>query len=234
MVSPGASINQARFAQGLPVGPPYNLYNPTQCPTINDGATSAVEIVTYPHPALRHKSSAIKRVDNELKQVIRTMFELMYEAKGIGLAANQVNLPLRLFVANLKSNPEEGEEVVFINPVISKPKGSEEAEEGCLSLPGLYGPVRRPKFVHVQAFSPEGQEINLDLDGLYSRVVQHETDHLDGVLFTDRMSNTNQLACEEALEEFSGEFRSRRETGGIPNDAEIATHLAEWESRYCS
>src|SRR5881227_4418245 len=98
-----------------------------------------MEIVTYPHPTLRRVSRPLRRVDAELRQKIREMFDLMYAAKGIGLAANQVDLPLRLFIVNLEAKPDAGEELVFINPVISLPRGgTEEMEEGCLSLPGLY------------------------------------------------------------------------------------------------
>ena len=100
-----------------------------------------MEIITYPHPTLRYKSKPIKRVDAQLHDVVREMFELMYDANGVGLAANQVDLPIRLFVVNLEADPEKGEELVFINPVIRMPKGTKEHEEGCLSLPGLYGNV---------------------------------------------------------------------------------------------
>ena len=93
---------------------------------------TALEIVQYPHPTLRYKSKPITRVDRELREIVKSMFVLMYEAKGIGLAANQVDLPLQLFIVNTKSDPEEGEELVFINPVITAPKGSHEAEERLL------------------------------------------------------------------------------------------------------
>ena len=126
----------------------------------------------------------------------------MYAARGVGLAANQVDLPLRFFIANPKGDPDEGEELVFINPVLSRPKGLEEADEGCLSFPELYGPVTRPKRIHVQAYGLDGKEISADLEGFLSRVVQHETDHLDGVLFTDRMSTTNRMAVADVLERF--------------------------------
>jgi peptide deformylase len=193
---------------------------------------SAMEIVTYPHPTLRRVSRPLKRVDAELRQKIREMFELMYAAKGIGLAANQVDLPLRLFIVNLEAKPE-GQELVFINPVISLPRGgSEEAEEGCLSLPGLYGPVVRPKQVRINAYSLAGEEIQLDVTGLLARCVQHELDHLDGVLFPDRMSATARADIVEGIDEFEAEFKSRRDTGGIPSDDEIARRWAEWESRY--
>src|SRR6266513_2886410 len=95
-----------------------------------------MQILTYPHPTLRRVSKPLRRVDAELRKQIREMFELMYAAKGIGLAANQVDLPLRFFIVNLEAKAGAGEEMVFINPVISLPRGgTEEAEEGCLSLP---------------------------------------------------------------------------------------------------
>ena len=192
-----------------------------------------MEIVTYPHPTLRYKSKPIKRVDAELKAAIRGMFDAMYEAKGIGLAANQVNLPFRLFVVNLEADPKTSEELVFINPVLSRPKASEEQDEGCLSFPDLHAPVTRPKRIHVNAYGLDGQEISADLDGMLSRAVQHEFDHLDGILFIDRMSVTTRGDVQETLEEFETDYRSRRETGEVLDDKEIALRLAEWERRYC-
>jgi len=178
-------------------------------------------------------SKPLKRVDADLRKSIREMFEVMYASKGIGLAANQVGLPLRFFVVNLEAKPEAGEEMVFINPVVSLPRGgSEEAEEGCLSLPGLYGPVVRPKQVRINGYSLDGNEIKVDVTGLFARCVQHELDHLDGVLFPDRMSATAKAAIAEGLDEFEAEFKSRRDTGGIPSDVEIAQHWKDWEDRY--
>jgi len=192
-----------------------------------------LQIITYPHPTLRKVSKALRRVDADLRKQIREMFDLMYEAKGIGLAANQVDLPLRLFIVNLEAKQGEGEELVFINPVISLPRGgSEEAEEGCLSLPGLYGQVVRPKQVRVNAYSLEGKEIQQDVTGLMARCVQHELDHLDGVLFPDRMSPTARADIQEDLDIFETEFSSRRSTGAVPTEEEIAKRWAEWESRY--
>lgn len=192
-----------------------------------------MQIITYPHPTLRHKSKPIRRVDAELRQIVRTMFGLMYENKGIGLAANQVDLPLRLFIVNLKADPHEGEEMVFLNPVISFPKGSDEAEEGCLSVPGVYGNVIRPKQVRINAYSLEGKEIDMVVTDLLARCVQHELDHLDGVLFLDRMSPAARADIAGELEEFEAEFASRRSTGSIPSDEQIAARLAEWEKKYC-
>jgi peptide deformylase len=194
---------------------------------------SPLRVVYYPHPTLRHESKPIKRVDADLVRVIREMFQLMYASRGIGLAANQVGLPLRLFVANLSAESGNGEEQVFINPVISKPKGNAEDEEGCLSFPELYGPVIRPKEVTVNAYNLRGEEINVGLSGMLARVVQHEYDHLDGVLFVDRMSSTAKAQAQPALDEFELDFRSRRETGEIPGDEVIAAFREEWEQRYC-
>lgn len=192
-----------------------------------------MKIVSYPHPTLRHKSKPLKRVDAELKQMVRQMFEAMYESNGVGLAANQVDLPFRLFVANLKLENTEGEELVFINPVISRPKGMEEKEEGCLSLPGLYAPVRRPEKVIVSAYNLQGQEFEAALDGLLARVVQHETDHLDGVLFIDRLSETTKMAVSDEVDEFERKFQTNRELGMIGTDEEIATRLVALEDHYC-
>jgi peptide deformylase len=175
-------------------------------------------------------SKPLRRVDDELRRIVREMFELMYDAKGIGLAANQVDLPYRLFVLNLAGDPaESAEEQVFINPVLSQPKGSTEGEEGCLSLPGLYAQVRRPEQITINAYDLTGQEVELAAEGLLARAAQHETDHLDGVLFIDRLSPTARLTLKDSLEEFEIEFADRRHRGEIPDDARISARLAELE-----
>jgi peptide deformylase len=171
-------------------------------------------------------------VDAELHKLVREMFDLMYskEHRGVGLAANQVDLPYRFFVVNLSSDPMlKDEEYVFINPVISHPKGSAEEEEGCLSLPGLFASVRRPEKVRINAYNLAGNEVTYDLDDLFARVVQHETDHLDGVLFIDRLTPTVEASVRDKLKEFEQEFASRRERGEIPSDEVIFARLAELE-----
>ena len=190
-------------------------------------------VVIYPHPTLRHQSKAIRRVDAELVRIVREMFELMYATNGIGLAANQVDLPLRLFIVNLSGRTGEGEELVFLNPVLSNPKGNEEADEGCLSFPELFGPVKRPKQITVNAYNLKGEELVAKVDGMLSRVIQHETDHLDGVLYPDRMSATAKATAQPILEEFELNFQSRRRTGEIPADEVIAERLKQWEQKYC-
>jgi peptide deformylase len=189
-----------------------------------------LQIIHYPHPTLRHVSKPLKRVDAELHKIVREMFDLMYQAKGVGLAANQVDLPYRLFVANLASDPKaRDEEHAFINPVIRSRKGMAEAEEGCLSLPGLYETVRRPETVTINAYTLAGEEIEWELSGLFARVVQHETDHLDGVLFIDRLPTTKQADVRGPLSEFEAVYESRRGLNEIPTPEEHAARLAELE-----
>lgn len=191
-----------------------------------------LRIINYPHPTLLRPSKPLKRVDAELHRLVRQMFDLMYsdEHRGIGLAANQVDLPYRFFIVNVASDPDlRDQEFVFINPVLSHPKSSAEAEEGCLSLPGLFAQVRRPEKITINAYNLAGQEVNFDLDDLFARVVQHETDHLDGTLFIDRLSPTARLAVEGALDDFREQFANQRERGEIPNDEQILARLAELE-----
>ena len=189
-----------------------------------------MEIVHFPHPALRWKSKPITRIDAKLRSTVAEMFELMYASRGIGLAANQVALPLRVFVINPTGDADEkDQEFVFINPEITSRKGMEEAEEGCLSLPDTYGQVRRPDQIVVEAFDLKGQGFEMELDELPARVVQHENDHLDGVLFVDRMSDTGRRELEPRLEDFETIFRRHQESGKIPSDKDLEAELTRLE-----
>jgi len=189
-----------------------------------------LELVHYPHPTLRHVSKDLKRVDSELHDMVTQMFELMYEHEGVGLAANQVDLPYRLFVTNPsgdRDNPEA--EQVFINPVLRAGKGQTEAEEGCLSIPGVLGPVVRQEKITVEAYDLTGEAFCGEMEGLFARVVQHEVDHLDGKLFIDRLAPGQAAELREALEEFEIDYHSKRECGELPSDEVIAQRLAELE-----
>ncbi len=189
-----------------------------------------MRIVKYPHPTLRHISRPLRRVDAELRKFVAEMFELMYEHRGIGLAANQVDLPYRLFVLNITGDPAaKDEEHVFINPTIQKWAGNAEADEGCLSFPELYAPVRRAEKIVAVAYSLTGEEKQYEVDELFARAIQHETDHLEGRLFVDRVSPTHLLNLKEDLSDLEAEFLSDQERGVIPNDAAIAARLAELE-----
>lgn len=191
-----------------------------------------MEILPYPHPALRWKSKPIQEINDELRRVVAEMFELMYAAKGIGLAANQVGLPYRLFILNLSSDPvAKDEEIVFINPEILKRKGSTEGEEGCLSFPGLYGQVKRAAKVDIEAFDLQGECFEYSLDELAARAVQHETDHLDGVLFIDRMTDTARRELDPVVADFETQFRRWQSEGRYPSDEVVKRELLKIEPK---
>jgi len=160
------------------------------------------------------------------------MLDLMYESEGVGLAANQVDLPIRMFVCNPTGQRGEGEELVLINPELLRPRGNESSQEGCLSLPGMYGQVKRPKKVHLSAYDLQGNEINREVDGFLSRVLQHENDHLNGVLFFDRMTEESVREMQAYLDEFEADYRAQQNLGGIPTDQELLDRLAVWEQKY--
>lgn len=192
-----------------------------------------LSVIHYPHPTLRVRSKPVRRVDQELRELVSQMFDLMYESEGVGLAANQVDLPLRLFVANPTGERGEGEELVLINPELQLPKGNETGQEGCLSLPGLYGQVKRPKTIRVSGYDLRGNQIDLVAEGFLARVLQHENDHLDGVLFFDRMTEQARRDLDQRLAEMETVFESKQKSGGIlPNDQLIA-RLDQWYDRYC-
>ena len=189
-----------------------------------------LELLHYPHPTLRHVSKDLKRVDSELRDMVTQMFELMYEHEGVGLAANQVDLPYRLFVANPSGDRDNRTaEQVFINPVLRTGKGQTEAEEGCLSIPGVLGPVVRQDKITVEAYDLTGEAFCGEMEGLFARVVQHEVDHLDGKLFIDRLAPGQAAELREALEEFEIDYRSKRKCGEMPSDEAVAARLAELE-----
>ena len=190
-----------------------------------------VHILRYPHPTWRHPAKPLKRVDAGLRKIVAEMLELMYEEHGIGLAANQIDLPYRVFVLNPTGDPQFKEhEYVFINPAISQRRGRAEAEEGCLSFPGIQAQVRRAEKIVVSAYNLRGEELHLDLDGLFARAVQHETDHLDGILFIDRLSEPWKLAVRDALDDLERAFAGERRRGIVPDEREIVSRLAELES----
>jgi peptide deformylase len=189
-----------------------------------------MQIVQYGHPVLRWKSKPIQSISSALQTVVREMFDLMYAAKGIGLAANQVGLPLRFFVVNATADPnQKHEEFVFLNPRIRRRKGSVKGEEGCLSLPGLYAEVERAEEVVIEAYDLNGEGFEMELDDLPARVVQHETDHLDGVLFVDRLSPDVRLPLEPKLLGFESDFRKQQLAGAFPSDDEIKRQLKRLE-----
>ena len=150
-----------------------------------------MKIVKYPHPALRCQARPLTAIDKKIRLQAGAMLDLMYESRGLGLASTQVALPFQLLVMNPLADPQQREhERVLINPVISDKKSSVEGEEGCLSFPGLYQKVRRAKTVTVRAYNLNGETVEAVVSDLESRVVQHEVDHLHGILFIDKMGAT--------------------------------------------
>src|SRR3712207_24344 len=133
-----------------------------------------MKIVHYPHPALRHRAGPVKSIDKQLHLTIGQMKELMYEAKGLGLAAPQVALPFQLLVMNITGDPNQPErEEVYLNPQIVERKGFQEGEEGCLSFPNLFQKIRRSKAVKIQAYDLKGQLVEKTVSDLEARAWQH-------------------------------------------------------------
>jgi peptide deformylase len=192
-----------------------------------------LELVEYPHPALLRRAKPLVRIDDGVCDAVRQMFDIMYEAEGIGLAANQVALPYRMFIVNTAGRRGTGEEMVFINPALSRPRGTAVQEEGCLSLPGLRMDVRRPARIVVEAWSLDGTPIQLDLDGLMARVVQHEFDHLEGRLFTDRLPEAAAIEANRSLESFREVFFGQQSRAAVPGNDEILARLERLEAARC-
>jgi peptide deformylase len=192
-----------------------------------------VDVICYPHPTLRYAAKPIQRVDKELRDLIAEMFRLMYEYKGVGLAANQVGVPLRLFVMNETGKQGQGKELVFLNPVVTKPRGNEEMEEGCLSLPGVNANVVRPKTVFFNAYSHTGEEVKGDISGYMARIVQHEIDHLDGVLFIDRLTDSSRKSIDNDLYMLETDYESKQRTGLLKDNESLLKESLRWEEKYC-
>jgi peptide deformylase len=154
------------------------------------------EILTSEQPVLRQKAKKIKRVDGSTQKLIDEMLETMRAANGLGLAAPQIGVSLRVLVIEMpedSEDPHSGEQVILINPEIVKTEGEQFGEEGCLSIPGYVGMVRRAMHVSVKGLNRKGKEVRVTADDLLARALQHEIDHLDGVLFTDRLEKPEDL-----------------------------------------
>ena len=145
---------------------------------------AVLSVRKYGDPVLRRRARPVEAVTPEVRKIIEDMVDTMYDEVGLGLAAPQVGASLRLMVVA----DEDGREArALINPVITEQGGEIVAEEGCLSLPGIFAPVKRAEWVRLEAHDPEGRPVAIAARGLRARVLQHELDHLDGVLFIDRL-----------------------------------------------
>ena len=146
------------------------------------------KILTEPDPFLRQVSSDVKKVDDEIRLLMDDMLETMYAAPGIGLAAIQVGVPIRVIVIDL-SKEEERKPLYFVNPkIIVKSKNNSTYEEGCLSVPGQFAEIDRPDQCHISYLDYSGQKKELKAEGLLATCIQHEMDHLEGILFIDYLS----------------------------------------------
>lgn len=149
-----------------------------------------LEVLHYPDPRLRNRARPVEHVDERVRQLVDDMLETMYAAPGIGLAAVQVNVPLR--VITIDCSESRNEPVCLINPTIEAEEGELEAEEGCLSVPGVYESVTRSRWIRVRALDRDGEPIELEAEDLLAVCVQHEMDHLEGKLFVDYLSRLKQ------------------------------------------
>lgn len=172
-------------------------------------------IVKVPDPVLRQKTKKVRKIDSSIQKLIDDMVETMYDAPGVGLAANQVGVSLRLCVIDCPdSSPGL---VVLINPEIIRRIGTRECEEGCLSLPGYKGVVPRSEKVVVKALNRDGRPVRYHADGLFAEAIEHEVDHLNGILYFDYLDSIDKLVPltrEEMDEEVAGGDEPEPEPAG--------------------
>lgn len=157
-----------------------------------------LEILHFPDPRLRNTARPVEVVDASVRQLVDDMFETMYAAPGIGLAAIQVNVAKRVIVIDISE--DRSQPLVLINPEILTREGVEEMDEGCLSVPGIYDKVQRADRIRVRALNRDGDSFEQDADGLLAVCIQHEIDHLDGKLFVDYLSNLKRQRIRKKLE----------------------------------
>jgi len=160
---------------------------------------STLEILTFPDPRLRNQAKPVPAVNDKIRRTVDAMFETTYQALGIGLAATQVNIPLRIVVADVSE--QQDSPLCLINPKIIERRGQQESEEGCLSVPGFYEQVAgRAETVRVRALNRDGAPFELEASGLLAVCIQHEIDHLDGKLFVDYLSPLKRQRIRKKLE----------------------------------
>lgn len=157
-----------------------------------------LNILEFPDPRLRTRAVPVETVDDELRRLIDSMFETMYAAPGIGLAATQVDVHRRFLVADVSTDKSDPQ--VLINPEIVASEGEMINEEGCLSVPGIYAEVRRAEKIRVRYLDRDGNEVERDMDGLLAVCVQHEMDHLEGRLFVDYLSEAKRQKIRKRLQ----------------------------------
>ncbi len=158
-----------------------------------------LKIVHYPEPVLVQVGKPVENFDDHLKKLVEDMFETMYAAQGVGLAAPQVAVSQRLFVMDCSGGEEEEARIALINPEIIHVEGEQYGDEGCLSFPGLYQKVQRGLRTIIRAHDIVGNEFELEVEDLSARCVLHETDHCDGIIFLDRMSTLKRSLAKQKI-----------------------------------
>jgi peptide deformylase len=172
-----------------------------------------MELVLYPDPILRRRAQPVLEIDSGVRERARAMLEVMYRERGVGLAAPQVAWGARVFVINTRGEPDPAEERIYINPEIVLAEGETSDEEGCLSIPGVRGKVVRSERVVVRALDLEGRTFEEDVAGLHARAIQHELDHLDGILFITRLSSSDRMSAGKVLRQLEKDFKSGLRAG---------------------
>ena len=167
---------------------------------------TALQVVKYPDPRLKEICTSVDTIDESLIALVEAMWRLMLDSRGVGLAAPQVGVTVRLFAASPSFSPDDLR--VYINPRIVEASGSIEEEEGCLSFPQIYARVKRSAVVTVEAVNLDGETFQETCVDLHSRIIQHELDHLNGRLLVDRMGTVSKLANRRALKELETQFNS--------------------------
>lgn len=181
---------------------------------------SLLEIKTFGCPVLRQKASSVEEVTDDIRSLVQDMFETMYAAEGIGLAAPQVGMSIRLLIMDVSPSDPEATPTVLINPEIVSADGEITGEEGCLSLPGVSGEVKRHANIAVRALDENGCSVEYELSEIHSRVAQHEVDHLDGTLVTDHFRTIKRNLLRGQLRKLKRE--GVRQTPGLMYATETA------------
>jgi len=157
----------------------------------------------YGDPVLRTKAADVTEFDDTLRRLVEDMFETMHAYNGVGLAANQVGVLQRVFVVDVPIGEDQRVRQAIVNPVLDRTDGADTAEEGCLSMPGIYEDVKRPLHVRVRGQDENGRPVEIEAEGYLARAIQHEADHLNGVLFTDRLSPLRRQFLRKALDQLA-------------------------------
>jgi len=163
-----------------------------------------LEVLHFPDPQLRTKAEPVEQVDDAIRKLVDDMFETVYKAPAIGLAATQVNVHKQIIVIDLSET--QNQPLCFINPKILSSEGRQSVEEGCLSVPGIFEKIERPEHIIVEALNQKGESFTLNTEGLLAVCIQHEMDHLVGKLFVDYLSSLKRQRIRKKL------FKQKRQT----------------------